>query len=46
MAQEDKQTSNPGSSQASSGPSVTEGLADSAKQAGSQAKGAPWVVGG
>ncbi len=38
MAQQDKQTNYAGSAQAGSGPSVTEGIADSAKQAGSQAK--------
>ncbi len=38
MAQQDKQTNDSGSAQTGSGPSVTEGIADSAKQAGSQAK--------
>ena len=38
VAQDDKQTNPLSSAQAGSGSSVTEGLADSAKQAGSQAK--------
>ena len=38
MAQENKQTSGSAGAQTGSGPSVTEGIADSAKQAGSQAK--------